>query len=100
VLPMVAACFGVLLPWGRDFQSGLLGEGKYALALALVGFLLYALSAAELLALRWWRIVSVPLAIGCLAIAMDALNGYGSAGAIVTAVAAVAWLVASRRRWA
>jgi hypothetical protein len=79
-------------------RSGILSEGKYALALALAGLLIYALAAARRLDLRWWRITSVPLAVGCLALAVHALNGYGALGAIVTAVAAVAWLIASQRR--
>jgi hypothetical protein len=96
---MLAVCLGVLLlPWSRAPRSGVLGDGKYALALALVGLLLYALAAAERLDLRWWRVMSVPLAVGCLALAVLALDGYGALGAIVTAVAAVAWLVTARRR--
>jgi hypothetical protein len=96
---MFAICLGVLLlPWGREPRSGILSEGKYALALALAGLLIYALAAARRLDLRWWRITSVPLAVGCLALAVHDLNGYGALGAIVTAVAAVAWLIASQRR--
>jgi hypothetical protein len=96
---MFAICMGVLLlPWGRAPRSGILGEGKYALALALTGLLIYTLVASGRLALRWWRITSVPLALGCLALALHALNGYGALGAIVTAVAAVAWLTTSQRR--
>ncbi len=96
-LPMLAICVGALLPWGRDPRSGILDEGKYALALALAGLVVYALSAAQHLDLRWWRLASLPLALGCLSLAMLALNGYGALGAIVAAVASVAWLVAARR---
>jgi hypothetical protein len=39
----------------------------------------------------------VLLAIGCLIVAMDALRGYGALGAIVTAIAAVVWLIALGR---
>jgi len=53
---MVAICVGVLLlPWGRAPRSGILGEGKYALALALTGLLIYTLVASRRLDLRWWR---------------------------------------------
>jgi hypothetical protein len=98
-LPMLAVCLGVLLlPWGRAPRSGVLGDGKYALVLAFAGLLLCALAAAERLDLRWWRVISVPLAVGCLALAVHALNRYGALGAIVTAVAAVAWLVTAQRR--
>lgn len=96
---MLAVCVGVLLlPWGRAPRSGILDEGKYALALALAGLLIYALAASGRLDLRWWRIMSVPLAVGCLALAVYALNGYGPLGATVTAVAAIAWLTTSQRR--
>jgi hypothetical protein len=96
-LPMLGVCVGALLPWGRETQSGILDEGKYALALALAGLVVYALAAAQHLDLRWWRLASVPLALGCLSLAVIALNGYGALGAIVAAAAAVAWLVAARR---
>jgi hypothetical protein len=96
-LPMFAICVGALLPWGSEPRSGILDEGKYALALALAGLVVYALSVAEHLDLRWWRLASVPLALGCLSLAVIALNGYGALGAIVAAVAAVAWLVGARR---
>jgi hypothetical protein len=96
-LPMFAICVGTLLPWGTEPRSGILGEGKYALALALVGLVFYALSAAGHLDPRWWRLASLPLAIGCLLLAVIALKGYGALGAIVAAAAAVAWLLAARR---
>jgi hypothetical protein len=96
-LPMFAVCVGALLPWGREPRSGILNEGKYALALALAGLVMYALAAAQHLDLRWWRLASVPLALGCLSLAVIALNGYGALGAIVAALAAVAWLVGARR---
>jgi hypothetical protein len=95
--PMFAICVGALLPWGREPRSGILDEGKYALALALVGLVVYTLSAAQHLDLRWWRLASVPLALGCLSLAVIALNGYGAPGAIVAAVASAAWLVIARR---
>jgi hypothetical protein len=94
---MFAICVAALLPWGRDPQSGILDEGKYALVLALAGLVVYALAAAQHLDLRWWRLASVPLALGCLALAVIALNGYGALGALVAAAAAVAWLLAARR---
>jgi hypothetical protein len=96
-LPMFAVCVGALLPWGREPRSGILDEGKSALALALAGLVVYALSVSQHLDLRWWRLASVPLALGCISLAVFALNGYGALGAIVAAVAAVAWLVAARR---
>src|SRR5262249_31338700 len=46
-LPVLAICVGALLPWGREPRSGILDEGKYALALALAGLLVYALAAAR-----------------------------------------------------
>jgi hypothetical protein len=100
---MFAVCVGVvLLPWSKELRSGILGEGKYALALALAlalaGLLIYAVAASGRLDLRWWRLTSVPLAAGCLVLAVRALNGYGAPGAIVTAAAAVAWLIGSQRR--
>jgi hypothetical protein len=96
---MFAICAGVLLlPWSKAPRSGILGDGKYALALALAGLIIYALSAAGRLDFRWWRITSGPLAVGCLVLAILALNGYGALGAIVTAVAAVAWLIVSQSR--
>jgi hypothetical protein len=95
---MVGVCVGgLLLPWHRAFRSGFLSEGKYVLILGLIGLGLYALGAAGRLDFRWWRLVSVPLAIGCLALSVHALNGYAAFGATVTAVSSVAWLVASRR---
>ena len=99
-LPMFAICVGALLPWGRESRSGILDEGKYAVALALAGLVVFALAAARQLDLRWWRLASVPLALGCLSLAVIALNGYGALGAIVAAVASVVWLVsASRTAW-
>jgi hypothetical protein len=74
-----------------------MGLGKYALLLAAAGIILYALTTTRRLDLRWWRIISVPLAFGCLALAVAALTGYGALGAIVTAVAAVAWMAVARR---
>jgi hypothetical protein len=97
-LPMIAVCVGVvLLPWSRGPRSGILGEGRYALALALVGLLIYAIESLRHTDLRVWRTMSVPLAIGCLLIAVAALNGYGALGVLVTAIAAVAWLVSAAR---
>jgi hypothetical protein len=75
-----------------------LGEGRYALALALVGLLTYAVASVRNTDLRVWRAMSVPLAIGCLLIALHALNGYGALGALVTAIAALLWLVSAARR--
>src|SRR5262245_59875005 len=89
LLPMLALWVGALLPWGRGPRSGVLDEGKYALALALVGLVVYALAAAHHIDLRWWRLASVPLALGCLSLAAIALNGYGALGAIIAAVASV-----------
>jgi hypothetical protein len=97
-LPMFAVCLGALLPWGRAPRSGVVGEGRYAFALALAGLLVYALAATRDLDPRWWRFASVPLALGCLSLAVIALNGYGALGALVAAVASVAWLAAARRR--
>ena len=94
---MFVIFFGVLLPWSREPRSGLLGDGKYALTCAVAGLLIYALVAAGRVALYWWRIASVPLALACLALSTLALNGYGALGGIVTAAAAVAWLVAAQR---
>lgn len=97
-LPMIAICVGVvLLPWNREPRSGILGAGKYALALALLGLLIYAIESLRHTHLRVWRTMSVPLAIGCLLIALAALNGYGAPGVLVTAIAAVAWLVNAAR---
>jgi hypothetical protein len=96
---MVGVCVGVLfLPWHHAFRSGVLSEGKYALLLGVIGLALYTLAATHHLDVRWWRLASVPLALGCLALSAHALNGYGALGASVTAVSAVAWLVVSRRR--
>jgi hypothetical protein len=100
---MIAVCVGVLLlPWSREPRSGILGEGRYALALALalalVGLLTYAVGSARRTDLRVWRTISIPLAIGCLLIALHALNGYGALGALVTAIAALMWLVSAARR--
>jgi hypothetical protein len=96
---MIAVCLGVLfLPWSREARSGILGEGRYALALALVGLVIYAVGSLRHTDLRVWRTMSVPLAIGCLLIALDAVNGYGALGALVTAIAAVAWLMSAARR--
>jgi hypothetical protein len=100
-LPMFAVCVGALLPWGGEPRSGVLDEGKYALALALAGLVVYASSVARHRDLRWWRLASVPLALGCVSLALNALNGYGALGAIVAALASVAWLIAARRTaWA
>jgi hypothetical protein len=74
-LPMFAVCVGALLPRSREAQSGILDEGKDAFALAVAGLLIYAISAAQ----------------------HSDLSGYGALGAIVVALAAVAWLVAARR---
>jgi hypothetical protein len=96
---MIAVCVGVLLlPWSREPRSGILGEERYALALALVGLLTYAIGSVRNTDLRVWRAMSVPLAIGCLLIALHALNGYGALGALVTAIAALVWLVSAARR--
>jgi hypothetical protein len=76
----------------------MVGEGRYAFALALAGLLVYALTAARRLDPRWWQLASVPLALGCLSLAVLALNGYGALGAIVAALASVAWLLTTRRR--
>jgi len=94
---MLAICVGAILPWSEASRSGILGLGKYALALAVAGLILYALTATGRLDPRWWRLISVPLALGCLALAIAALAGYGTLGAIVTAVSAVAWIAAPRR---
>jgi hypothetical protein len=96
---MIAVCVGVLLlPWSREPRSGILGEGRYALALALVGLLTYAVGSARQTGLRVWRTMSIPLAIGCLLIALQALNGYGALGALVTAIASLVWLVSAASR--
>jgi hypothetical protein len=96
---MIAVCVGVLLlPWSREPRSGILGEGRYALALAVVGLLTYAVGNARHTDLRVWRTMSIPLAIGCLLIALHALNGYAALGALVTAIAALMWLVSTARR--
>lgn len=99
VWPMVGVCMGVLLlPWhSAPFRSGVLSDGKYALLLGVIGLLLYGLAATRHLQIKWWRLASIPLALGCLAIAVHALNGHAALGAIVTALSAVAWLVLSRR---
>jgi hypothetical protein len=96
---MVGVCVGaVLLPWhSAPFRSGVVSDGKYALLMGVIGLALYALAARLHLRLTWWRIASIPLALGCLALAIYALNGHGTLGAIVTAVSAIAWLVVSRR---
>jgi hypothetical protein len=94
---MVAVCIGALLPWDQAARSGVLDNGKYALLLGVIGLALYALAAARHLDVRWWRVASVPLGLGCLALSAEALDGYGASGAIVTAAAAVAWLVVSSR---
>ncbi|PWU21270.1 MAG: hypothetical protein C5B48_11500 [Candidatus Rokuibacteriota bacterium] len=96
-LPMIAVCVGALLPWGRAPQSGIVDTGKYALVLALAGLAVYAFAAAHQLDLRWWRLASVPLALGCLWVGLIALNGYGALGPIVAASASVAWLLTARR---
>jgi len=94
---MIAVCVGVvLLPWSREPRSGILGEGRYALALALVGLLIYAIESLRHTDLRVWRTMSVPLAIGCLLIALAALNGYGALGALVTAISFAHW---PKRGW-
>ena len=95
--PMLVVCIGALLPWTASGRAGILGEGKYALVLGGAGLTLYALARLRQLAVRWWRAASVPLAFGCLAVSAFALKGYGALGAIVTAMAAVAWLATSRR---
>ena len=97
-LPMIAVCIGVVfLPWSREPRSGILGEGRYALALALAGLLIYAIGSLRDTDLRVWRTMSVPLAIGCLLIAVAALNGYGAPGPLVTVIAAAAWLMSAAR---
>jgi len=96
-MPMFAVCVGALLPWSRAPRSGVVGEGKYALALALAGLLVYALAAARHLDLRWWRVASLPLALGCLSLSVIALDGYGALGAVFVAAASVAWLAVARR---
>src|SRR5262249_9889153 len=93
-LPLFAICLGTVLPWNREAQSGVLSNGKYALAFALAGLVLYALASRRRVDLRWWRVVSALLAVGCLALAVDALRGYGALGAILTAIGAAAWLIA------
>jgi hypothetical protein len=85
-----------LVPQRRRL-AGAVGEGRYALALALLGLLIYAIESLRHADLRLWRTLSVPLAIGCLLVALVALNGYGALGAIVTAIAAVAWLLNAGR---
>ncbi|MGI9092446.1 MAG: hypothetical protein ACR2FF_03165 [Mycobacteriales bacterium] len=94
---MLAICIGAILPWSEAPRSGILGLGKYALALAAAGLILYTLATTRRLDPRWWRLASVPLALGCLALAIAALTGYGALGAVVTAVSAVAWIAAPRR---
>jgi hypothetical protein len=95
---MIAVCIGVIfLPWSREPRSGILSEGRYVLALALLGLLIYAIENLRHTDLRVWRTTSVPLAIGCLLIALAALNGYGAPGALVSAIAAVTWLVSAVR---
>jgi hypothetical protein len=94
---MLVVCIGALLPWTAAGRSGILGDGKYALVLGAAGLTLYALVRLRRLDARWWRASSVPLAFGCLTVSAVALKGYGALGAIVTAVAAVAWLAISRR---
>ena len=96
-LPVFAVCVGALLPWGKESRSGLLGGGAYALVLALAGLVVYGLCVAKHLDPRWWRLASVPLALGCLSFAVLALNGYGALGALVAAAASVAWLVVAFR---
>lgn len=95
--PMIAVCFGASLPWDQAARSGILGDGKYPFLFGIIGLTLYALAAVGHLDIRWWRVLSVQLALGCLALAAIALDGYGALGAIVTAMAAVAWLVLARR---
>jgi hypothetical protein len=94
---VLTICIGAILPWSKAPRSGILGLGKYALVLAAAGIILYALTTTRRLDLRWWRIISVPLALGCFALAVAALTGYGALGAIVTGVSAVAWIAVSRR---
>ena len=94
---MVAVCVGAMLPWDQAARSGVLGAGRYALLLGVIGLALHALAGVRHLDGKWWRVVSVPLALGCLVLAAAALNGHGAFGAIVTAVAAVGWLAVSRR---
>jgi ABC-type Na+ efflux pump permease subunit len=93
---MAVVCVGALLPWTEPGRSGILGDGRYALVLAAIGLTLYALAGMKRLDHRWWRVSSVPLTLGCLAVSAVALKGHGALGAIVTAVAAVAWLAISR----
>lgn len=90
--PMLTICIAAILPWSKAPRSGILEQGKYTLVLAVAGLILYAFTTMRRLDLRWWRITSVPLALGCLAFAVAALTGYGSLGAIITAVSAVAWI--------
>jgi len=95
---MVGVCVGVLLlPWhSAPFRSGVVSEGKYAFLLGVIGLALYALAARRHLDVRWWRLASLPLALGCLALSVHALNRREALGAIVSAVSAIAWLVVSR----
>jgi hypothetical protein len=94
---MVAVCVGALLPWEKAGRSGVLEGGLFALLLGSIGLAAYALATTEHLDFRWWRIASVPLALGCIALSVVALNGYAALGAIVTTVGAVGWLVVVRR---
>ena len=94
---MFAICLGAVLPWSREPRSGILADGKYAMACAVAGLLIYALTVNGRVSSRWWRISSVPLALACIVLSVRALNGYGALGAIVTAVAALAWLVVAQR---
>src|SRR5262245_38350083 len=77
-LPLLVICLGAVLPWGGQAQSGALSNGKYALAFALAGCVLYAFAAARKVDLRWWRVISLLLGVGCLAVAVEALRGYGA----------------------
>lgn len=95
--PMVLVCVGGLLPWTEAGRSGLLGDGRYALVLGVIGLMLRASSTTWHPGLLWWRLASLPLALACLGLAASALNGYGALGALVTAAAATAWLVSSWR---
>jgi hypothetical protein len=94
---MLVVCVGALLPWAERGRSGILGDGRYALLLGAIGLMLFALARVRQLDLRWWRLSSLPLTVACLALSASALKGHGALGALVTAAAALTWLVISRR---